>query len=99
MQPRVIRIDAIDLLDYAWPFVQLRIDCGRGTYVRAIARDLGVALEVGGYLTQLRRTRIGAYNVASAVAPEALTPDAAIVRLLKADPDRPPDLPVRSVRH
>ena len=39
------------------------IDCSSGTYIRALARDLGVALEVGGHLTALRRTRVGAYQV------------------------------------
>lgn len=66
MRPRTVRVYAIDLLDYAWPLLSLRIDCGRGTYVRAIARDLGAALGVGGYLTQLRRTRIGPYDVGDA---------------------------------
>jgi tRNA pseudouridine55 synthase len=59
LSPRVVRIDAIELLDYAWPDVKIRVDCGRGTYVRAIARDIGAALGVGGYLTQLERTRVG----------------------------------------
>ena len=63
LKPRKIHIYAIELLDYAWPLLKLRVDCGRGTYIRSIARDLGEALNVGGYLTELRRTRIGAYHV------------------------------------
>src|SRR5690242_7664254 len=59
LEPRTVRVYGIELLEYAWPLVRLRIDCGRGTYVRAIARDLGEALNVGGHLTQLRRTRVG----------------------------------------
>ncbi|WP_243227150.1 tRNA pseudouridine(55) synthase TruB [Microbacterium sp. CIAB417] len=43
------------------------IDCSSGTYIRALARDLGAALAVGGHLTALRRTRIGAFDIASAV--------------------------------
>ena len=54
---RTVRVDAVEMLDYAWPLLRVRIDCGRGTYIRAIARDLGTALGVGGYLTELRRTR------------------------------------------
>jgi tRNA pseudouridine55 synthase len=72
-EPRKVYVYAIDLLHYAWPDLRLRIDCGRGTYIRALARDLGDALGVGGYLTQLRRTRIGDYDIADAVTVDALT--------------------------
>lgn len=47
--------------------VDLDVECSSGTYVRAIARDLGAALGVGGHLTALRRTRIGGYDIADAV--------------------------------
>jgi tRNA pseudouridine55 synthase len=66
LKPRPVRIDAIELLDYTWPLLKLRIDCGRGTYIRAMARDLGENLAVGGYLTELRRTRIGDFSVVDA---------------------------------
>jgi len=46
--------------------IRVEVDCSSGTYVRALARDLGEALGVGGHLTQLRRTRVGAYLVDSA---------------------------------
>ena len=48
------------------------IDCSSGTYIRALARDLGAALGVGGHLTALRRTRVGPFEVADAVTLEAL---------------------------
>jgi len=51
------------------------IDCSSGTYIRALGRDLGASLSVGGHLTALRRTRIGGYNVADAVAVDALDPN------------------------
>lgn len=47
--------------------VDLDVECSSGTYIRAIARDLGAALGVGGHLTSLRRTRIGGYDVSEAV--------------------------------
>lgn len=53
------------------------VDCSSGTYIRALARDLGVALGVGGHLTALRRTRIGAFEVTDAAA--EITPDASLV--------------------
>jgi len=73
LEPRPVRIYAIDVLDYAWPDLNLRIECGRGTYIRALARDLGETLNVGGYLAALRRTRIGPYDIQQAVPLEALT--------------------------
>ncbi|CAN5441975.1 hypothetical protein BH10PLA1_BH10PLA1_21990 [soil metagenome] len=72
---RPVRIDAIELLSYKAPDARLRIDCGRGTYVRAVARDLGLALHCGGYLTQLCRTKVGDFSIESAVALDRLTPD------------------------
>jgi tRNA pseudouridine55 synthase len=57
--------DAVDL--------DVVVDCSSGTYVRALARDLGVALGVGGHLTALRRTRIGAFDVSEAASADDLT--------------------------
>jgi len=54
--------------------VDVVVDCSSGTYIRALARDLGAALGVGGHLTALRRTRIGPFDVADAVA--EITPEA-----------------------
>lgn len=67
LQPRTVRVDRIDLLAFAWPELSLQIDCGRGTYIRSLARDLGQTLGTGAYLTQLRRTRIGSFTADSAV--------------------------------
>ncbi|WP_314646895.1 tRNA pseudouridine(55) synthase TruB [uncultured Microbacterium sp.] len=64
------------------------VECSSGTYIRSLARDLGAALGVGGHLTALRRTRVGAFDVADAVGIDALdgapllTPAAAAVRVL-----------------
>jgi len=52
--------------------VDARIDCSSGTYIRALARDLGAGLGVGGHLTALRRTRVGPFDVADAVSLESL---------------------------
>ncbi len=49
------------------------IECSSGTYIRALARDLGAALKVGGHLTALRRTKVGDYRVADALSMETLT--------------------------
>jgi tRNA pseudouridine55 synthase len=73
--PRLVRIDGIELLDYAWPRAVIRVDCGRGTYMRAIARDVGAALGVGGYLIQLCRTRVGDHTLGEGVDLSSLTPE------------------------
>lgn len=67
IQPRTVTVYSIEMLEYAWPTVRLRIECGRGTYIRAIARDLGDALGTGGYLLELRRTFVGAFRAADAI--------------------------------
>jgi tRNA pseudouridine55 synthase len=73
LSARTVRIHAIEVLEYVGPLLKVRIDCGRGTYIRAIARDLGQALGTGGMLTELRRTRIGEFPVEKAVTLERLT--------------------------
>ena len=75
IKPQTVTIYSIDLLTYAWPTVRLRVECGRGTYIRAIARDLGEALGTGGYLTELRRTFVGRFRAEDAVTLETLQAD------------------------
>jgi tRNA pseudouridine55 synthase len=73
LSPRRVRIDRIAVIRYAWPDVELVVDCGSGTYIRSIARDLGDGLGCGGYITALRRTRIGPFEVATALGVEGLS--------------------------
>jgi tRNA pseudouridine55 synthase len=67
-EPSRVNIYNIELLDYAWPDLKIKVDCGSGTYIRALARDIGETLGVGGYCSELRRTAIGPYAVEAAVA-------------------------------
>lgn len=71
-----IRVYAIDLLRYADGEVQFRATVSPGTYIRAIARDLGEKLGTGGHLTALRRESIGAMQVTDAISLEQLSPAA-----------------------
>jgi len=66
LQARPVTIHAIEVISYSWPMLELLIDCGKGTYIRSIARDLGIALSVGGVLTMLRRTKSGEFDVGNA---------------------------------
>ncbi len=72
MPIRQVRIDQIELHDYKWPIVSLVVRCGRGTYMRSLARDLGKRLATGGHLACLRRTAVGTYDVRSAVSLEQI---------------------------
>ena len=85
LEARTVQVYNIELLDYHWPLLRVRIDCGRGTYIRSIARDLGESLGVGGYLTQLRRTRVGEFRIEQAVMLEQLLADGIERHLRGAD--------------
>jgi tRNA pseudouridine55 synthase len=69
--PRRVRIDRTELLSCTWPDLELEVHCGKGTYIRSIARDLGAKLGVGGYVTALRRLRIGPFTVDDSVSLDA----------------------------
>lgn len=59
LKPKLLVIDEIELLDYSFPEIKLRVVCSKGTYIRALARDIGEALQTGAHLTALQRTKIG----------------------------------------
>ena len=69
LKPKRIRIDEIEVTDFdaARMLLSIRVVCGKGTYIRALARDIGEALGSGAYLTALRRTRVGDYRVEDCV--------------------------------
>jgi len=59
LKPKLLVIDEIEVLDFTMPELKLRIVCSKGTYIRALARDIGLALKSGAHLIALERTRIG----------------------------------------
>ena len=63
---RKVRIDSIEVLGYTWPNLELRVRCGKGTYIRSLGRDIGAVVGAGGVLTALRRTRVGRFELAQA---------------------------------
>lgn len=63
---RQVEIYSIDILEYNYPELTIRVHCSSGTYIRTLAEDIGKALNTGAYLTALRRTKIGSYQVADA---------------------------------
>ena len=75
IEPRTVEIKEIELLEYAYPLLRIRVVCGKGTYIRSLARDIGRTLGCGAYLTALTRTRSGAFHLDDAVSLDALTPE------------------------
>lgn len=63
IQPRTVRIDKIELMQYNLPIIQVKVACSKGTYIRSLARDLGKALQSGAYLTDLQRTKVGTVTI------------------------------------
>jgi tRNA pseudouridine55 synthase len=96
---RLVEIHAADLLDFRpgeRPVARIRVTCGSGTYLRSLARDLGEALGVGGYLGQLSRTAYGGLRVDAAVPlADLIDLDAVLRHLLPAEAVLPEMQPVR----
>ncbi len=67
MKSRLIRIDAIEIVEYRWPMLEIDIRCAKGTYIRSLARDIGVELGVGGMLASLERTAVGGFLIEDAI--------------------------------
>ena len=76
LKAKILVIDEIELLEYSQQSIVVRVVCSKGTYIRALARDIGQALNSGGHLTALRRTRVGDVRVE-----ECLTVDQAVEML------------------
>ena len=80
LAPRTVTVSRFEVLAERRdaPFLDLDVvvECSSGTYIRALARDLGAALGVGGHLTALRRTDVGPFSVEDAVPADAIAPEA-----------------------
>ena len=70
MPEREVEIYEIEVLNYEWPYLKIRAHVSSGTYIRTLGEDIGARLGVGGYLTELRRMRIGEYKIEDAKALE-----------------------------
>lgn len=102
LKSRIVSITRLEVVAENDGDTTLEADCGKGTYVRAIARDLGVALGTYGHVTALRRTRVGPFNADDMIPLDALRalaadPQAAIDTVLRAPADALLDLPAFAV--
>lgn len=69
LKPKLLVIDEIELLECNLPEIKVRVVCSKGTYIRALARDIGEALQSGAHLTALERTRVGDVRLADCLDP------------------------------
>ena len=72
LKSKTLVIDEIELLEYALPISKIRVVCSKGTYIRALARDIGEALHSGAHLIGLERTRIGNVTLDQCMSPEEI---------------------------
>ena len=73
LEPRKITIREFEIVNIEMPVISFRVVCTTGTYIRSLANDFGIALGCGGYLSKLRRTRIGNFLVEDAMSMEEFT--------------------------
>lgn len=85
LKAKTLTIDEIELLEYSQQSITVRVVCSKGTYIRALARDIGQALGSGAHLTALRRTRVGDVNEAQCMSVDQ------VVELLRDVPVSYPD--------
>ncbi len=83
LEPRIVNVYSIRILNYEWPRLALEVECGAGTYIRAIARDIGLELGCGGLVEVLERTSIGSFAIADAIDPQGLSRSELEARLIE----------------
>ncbi|MBK6978539.1 MAG: tRNA pseudouridine(55) synthase TruB [Cytophagaceae bacterium] len=72
LKAREVEITEFEINSDSFPLIKFRVVCSKGTYIRSLARDFGLALQSGAYLSELRRTKIGEFNVSNAESVEEM---------------------------
>jgi len=85
MLSRKVRIDSVNLLTYRWPELEIEVACGKGTYIRSLARDIGVELGVGGYMSALVRSAVGPFDLARSIDSAGLTEQSVLQKIIPLD--------------
>lgn len=81
LEPRPVNVNGIQLTAYSYPEVKFTAHVGSGTYIRSLVEDIGQTLETGAYMTNLRRTTVGAWNVKDAISMDGLTAEQIVANL------------------
>lgn len=82
LEARSVTVYAYKNIVYAYPLLSFAVHVGSGTYIRSLARDIGKELGTGGYLSELRRTEVGAFHVRAALRPENISSDEILKNLV-----------------
>jgi tRNA pseudouridine55 synthase len=85
LKPRKIKIYNIKILNYKWPYLEIEVDCSRGTYIRSLANDIGQKLGCGAYLEKLTRIKIGKFNIENSIKIEDLNSQNWTKKLISAN--------------
>lgn len=89
MRPKKqVIISELRITNYEWPDLAIHVKCGSGTYIRSLADDIGRELGVGGYCVELRRTKVGDFDVKQAVSMDGLTKEKAEFALIPLSMDK-----------
>lgn len=72
IKPQEVEIKKIKILNYKWPYLEIKVNCSSGTYIRSLANDIGDKLSCGGFLEKLLRTRIGNFSLKKALPLEKI---------------------------
>lgn len=73
LKPRKVKIYEVQLRKFRWPELEIEVKCGKGTYIRSLANDIGKKLDCGAYLEKLIRTQIGKFNIKNSIKINKLT--------------------------
>ncbi|HUD81379.1 MAG TPA: tRNA pseudouridine(55) synthase TruB [Patescibacteria group bacterium] len=82
LEPRTVTVKRLEILGYSYPLIELRAAVSSGTYIRSLARDIGDVLATGGYVTSLRRTKVGQYDLNDAQDMEKISAQSISANLL-----------------
>lgn len=72
LQPKKVKIYSLQLMEFIPPLLQLKVECGSGTYMRALARDIGEKLGCGGTVADVKRIKVGEFHISESISPEEL---------------------------
>jgi tRNA pseudouridine55 synthase len=72
LEPRKVTINSIEFVDYKYPILKITCEVSAGTYIRSLAKDIGEKLKTGAFLNELRRTKVGEYQVEKAITLQEL---------------------------
>ncbi|NCN07466.1 tRNA pseudouridine(55) synthase TruB [Candidatus Falkowbacteria bacterium] len=73
LQARPVEIKSIKILKYKFPDLQIKVVCGSGVYIRSLARDIGTSLNTGAYMSGLKRTKVGDFNLKKTLSVDELS--------------------------